>query len=81
MIKPKHLSDECWKHIVDNKYNHFCFGFAEVGEILDINGTSYKFLGNFSRKKDAMALSSEARCVKPYLYGKLKVGWVVWERI
>lgn len=26
------------------------------------------------------ALKSETCCVKSYLYGKLKIGWVVWER-
>lgn len=81
MNKPKHLSDECWKHIVDSKYNQFCFGFAEAGEILEIHGINYKFVGNFGQKKDATALKSETCCVHPYLYGKLKIGWVVWERV
>jgi len=81
MTKPKHLTDECWKLILADKWNIFSFGFAEVGEILETNGRVFKFLGNFARKKDAHALKSETRRVHPYLFGKLKIGWAVIETI
>lgn len=83
MIKPKHLSDESWAIISrpENKFQQFLFGFGEVGETVESHGGIFKFVGNFQRKKDADALKSETRKVHPYLYGKLKTGWAVIEKI
>jgi len=83
MTKPKHLSDESWEIISrpENKFQQFLFGLGEVGETVESRGAVFKFVGNFARKKDADAIKSETRKVHPYLYGKLKTGWAVIERI
>lgn len=83
MTKPKHLSDENWAIISrpGNQFQQFLFGFGENGQTIDHGGVIYKFVGNFARKKDADALKSETRKVHPYLYGKLKTGWAVIEKV
>jgi hypothetical protein len=68
-------------------FNRFSFGFAEPGErfIDPDNGLTLCMIGNFNRKKDAVAAQLQAVTehkasaeVTPYLFGKLKRGWSVY---
>jgi hypothetical protein len=84
MKKPKHLSmlTDAQFAGLQTGFDRFQFGFAEPGETWEGDGIKLKFVGNFKRKKDAVGKVAELGVkVNPYLNGKLKIGWVVWQTI
>lgn len=68
-------------------FARFQFGFADVGEVFasESTGQTFRFVGNFKRRKDAVAARDAAapdgfsRKCNGYLNGKFSRGWVVWE--
>ena len=86
---PKHLREMTPENVarLQRGFNRFRFGFAEVGETLelqcsgDYEGKKIKltFLGDFKLMREAEATAAQHHGkVNPYLYGHQARGWAVW---
>ena len=70
--------------ILEIGLDRFLFGYALPGEAIEANGRRFTFLGEFARRKDAVACQSANLTASPcvlmngYMHGRRKRGWVVY---